>query len=548
MVGHGPSMTRSGVQILLLVALCALAAPLRADVLVHKDGRRIEGVILSEAGGKIRIDTGMGTLEFARAEIVSIERGKTRAQQYAERKALCKTAEDLYQLGTWARDQKLSREARTCMLEAVELDPDHAGAQQFLGRVPYKGEWMTPEERDARQKADEEAEMRARGLVRHAGSDGSVSWVTPEEKAHLDKGEVFVDGAWIPFEAAQRRRGLELFEGAWYPRSEALARTNAAVVEALAGVKLERVLTDDALVCGPQSAEELLAVAEGLKKGRAWFEEVFQAPAGLELFGGRRAELYMFTQNDAYTGTVDHFASLTTTVPPGWTEAVKKTHGFLWWDPYPLSSARQWKRPVEDLPGHCYHNWGHLLLNRLNYDGRLLPPWFDEGVAGVLEFRVHARNAVFCRGSKSPAPAGPDTGGGKAPRGRDTKAGKAARGTDAVAPFDPNAVRAGQWRAALVAGLGQVPAFDELASLQFDEMEPADIAASMAVVEWLGSRGSGALRRFHDVLRKTAPPSPTRVLPNSLLREAVYEEAFQSASGMGWKAADEAWRQWITTK
>jgi hypothetical protein len=96
--------------------------------------------------------------------------------------------------------------------------------------------------------------------------------------------------------------------------------------------------------------------------------------------------------------------------------------------------------------------------------------------------------------------------------------------------------------------LSQVPKFDDLASLEFNELQQSDIAASMAIVEWIESRGPGSLRRFFDVLRRTSPPAPTRVLPNSLLREQVYEEAFQKACGMSWKAADQAWREWLTSK
>ena len=109
-------------------------------------------------------------------------------------------------------------------------------------------------------------------------------------------------------------------------------------------------------------------------------------------------------------------------------------------------------------------------------------------------------------------------------------------------------MRDGNWRAALVAGMKELPAFDQLASLQFNELESSDIAASMGIVEWLESRGPDALRAFLDVLRRTAPPSPKRVLSTSGERERVYEEAFKAAAGMGWKEADQAWRQWIASR
>lgn len=525
-----------------LAAVFVLAAGARGDVLTHKDGRRIEGTITSEADGKIKIKTEFGELEFARADITRVEKGKTRATEFSEREAACKTAEDYYQLGLWAQQKRMTRDTKRCMSKALELDPRHTLAHQFFGHVLYKGDWLTPEERDKRQRADEEADMKARGLVRYQDR-----WVTPDEQSHLEKNEVLVDGKWLAFDAAQRTKGLELFESAWLPRAEALARIDVAAAEKAANLTFQRFLGPDAIVCGPQSLDELKAIADGLAVGRAWFDTTFQSKPGLELFGGRLAEFYMFSVNEPYVGTVDHFASLTTTVPPGWADVVKKTHGYLWWDPYPLSSVRQWNRSADDVVGHDYHHWGHLLLNRLGYDGRLLPPWFDEGVAALLEFRSHQRNSVFCRGQKGDPPVGPSTGG-MPPKKGGTKAGKAPVGTTAVTPFDPKAMREGNWRGALVAGLSDLPAFDKLASLQFNELESADIAASMGIVEWLEAQSPGALRRFLDVLRKTAPLAPTRVLPNSFERERVYQEAFQSAAGMGWKEADQAWRRWIASK
>lgn len=525
---------------LAVLGLVALAAITRADVLMHKDGRRIEGTITSQVGDKIRIKTEFGELEFARADIVSIERGQTRQQEFAEKERLAKSADDFHRLGLWAREKGLAKEARRAMQRALDLDPKHAGAHEFFGRVPYKGEWLSPAERDQRAKADLEAEQKARGLVPFQDR-----WVTPEERAHLEKGDVLVDGKWLPFSEAQARKGLAEFEGRWLPRAEALARANAAAVEKLAQVRFEKHVSADALVCGPQPPEELARIGGLLDRGRAWFDVAFGAPRGLELFGGRLAEFYMFTEDPPYLATCAHFASLTKTVSPEWIEAVKGTHGFVWWDPYPLSSARRWHRDPADLPGHDLHHFGHLLLNRLGYDGRLLPPWFDEGVAAVLEQRSHGRNVVFCKGQKNPPPEGPSTGGPSS-KGPDTKS----SGTGARAPiaFDDKALHGGRWREALLAALPELPAFAHLAALQFDELEGVDIAAAMGIVEWLESRGDGALRRFLDVLRKHAPPAPLRVHPTGIEREIVYQEAFRSAAKMTIAEADQAWRAWIAKR
>jgi hypothetical protein len=133
-------------------------------------------------------------------------------------------------------------------------------------------------------------------------------------------------------------------------------------------------------------------------------------------------------------------------------------------------------------------------------------------------------------------------------------------GTGSLAPGTPGCpvnnqipdwndlVYRGGWRDALKGALEGIPPFDEIAGRQFNELTLPDIAAAMAMVEWIESHGPGALRLFHDELRKAAPPSPNRVLPNALLREACYEKAFQAAVKRSWKDADAAWRSWFRTR
>ena len=253
----------------------------------------------------------------------------------------------------------------------------------------------------------------------------------------------------------------------------------------------------------------------------------------------------MWKKPELYLDSVAHFASLTQSIPPNWGDAVQKAFGFVYWDPLALSSARQWGRSEADIEGHCYHHWGHLLANRLGYDGRLLPPWYEEGLASLMEFRTHGINLVFCKGELVEKPIPGDPTGGKGGHGLPET--KVEKKKAPPAKFDANTMRAGGWREALRGGLAgdAIPSFDELAARQFNELTLPDISAAMAIVEWIETHGPGALRAFHDELRKAAPPAPNRVLPNSILREACYEKAFQAAVRLSWRDADAAWRTWF---
>jgi hypothetical protein len=330
-------------------------------------------------------------------------------------------------------------------------------------------------------------------------------------------------------------------------RAEALARDDAAIVAKLAGAQLSTAFTEDALIAGTYPESVMQEIAGGLQRGRAWFDRTFDAPRGLELFGGRSAELYVFEKDEEYFATLGHFASLSATLPSNWIDAVKGAHGFFFADPFPLSCARLWKRPEGDLIGHCYHHWGHLLVDRLEYDGRLLPPWYEEGIAALVEFRSHDRNAVFCRGYTTPTVATGDNRGPTKKRDTSTKAAKVAPAAP-TSEIDPRDMSDGRWKDALKAALeAKKPTqFSELVARQFNELELSDITAAMGIVEWLESKD--ALRAFHAELRRAAPRGGMRVIEPAWERDACYEKAFQAAVKMSWKDADQAWRQWFLTK
>jgi hypothetical protein len=520
-------------------ALCALvlalAAPTSsADVVVLKDGRRIEGTLVRD-DDKVVVRTGLGELEFPRSAVKEIVRGKTPREEFAAREAAARTADDFAALGDWARERDLSSLAKKAWKRAVELDGDHAAARASLGFVKHGGEWLTLEQRDARVKQEDEAAQRAKGLVQHAGR-----WVTPEDKQRLEQGLVEVDGQWVTADEAKRLAGFELFAGAWMPRAEAVARGHAASASERAEVELQLATTAEALVAGPFEATYLTAVGQALLAGRAWFDRAYTVEPGLALYGGALAEFYVWQRDERpYVDTVDLFASWTPTASPAWAAAVKRVHGLYWFDPFPLSSARIAHRSEADLTGHCLHHLGHLAAGRLGYDGRLLPPWYDEAVAALCEFRVTQRNAVFCQARGETVREGGTVAQGK---------------TVSRMDFDPAKIRSGQWLDVLLKGLEAeaVPPLQVIAAKEFNELELVDIAAGMGVLSWLESRaapsGGSALAAFHAALRHKAPDLPLRVIEDSRQRAAAYDAAFQAAAGLFARDADQEWRRWLKSR
>jgi len=510
-----------------LAALVLLAGVAGADVFVLKDGRRVEGRLVRETATAYVVDVGAGELELKKADVKTREAGKTVREQFDERFAAAKSAEEFFAAGSFAAENKQKSLATKAFKRALELDPRHEGANKALGRVQYRGEWMTPEEREKRQQADGDAEMLEKGFVRWKDR-----WVTPDEKRNLEAGLVLKDGQWVSEAQARRMDGLEEFAGQWYPRAEALARADVAKVNAVLGRELALACNAQAALAGDYDAKFLARVGEHVVSGRAWFDKAFTCEPGLGLFGDRLAQFYVWSRDsEPYKATVAHFASLTTTVPPGWAEVVRERHGFVWIDPYPLSSARVWNRADEDVVGHCIHHWGHMLLGRLGYKGTLLPPWYDEGLASLVEYKTFGRNAVFCRSATTIAAS---TG---------TSAKKAAMSFT----FDAGLFREGLWKDTLKKALeaNAVPSFERLSSLELGQLELLDIASGMAITWWLEERDPQALARFHAELRRTQPAAPTRVVAQPRERQSQYDAAFTAATGLPWREADKAWREWF---
>ncbi|RMG17734.1 MAG: DUF1570 domain-containing protein [Planctomycetota bacterium] len=162
---------------LILAAVLGALASARADVIHLVDGGKHRGTIIKETRRKVVIETAVGPVTVSRDDIVEIVREQDPRSEFLRRlkKLREKTPDDAdawFELGRWASERGLERDARRCHRRAVKLDAFHEGAHRALGHKLYQGRWYTP--------AD--YERVSRGLVRHDGR-----WVTPEEKARLER-------------------------------------------------------------------------------------------------------------------------------------------------------------------------------------------------------------------------------------------------------------------------------------------------------------------------------------------------------------------------
>lgn len=196
----------------LCAALVLAAAPARADEILLKNGRSLQGKV-TEAGDTVTYERAGLRMEIRRDEVKEIKRTPTAEEEYASRKAALESArkewkvvggqevrrqadvdaaraEEHHRLGLWCATKGLKKEAKEQHEAALALAPDHAGARRALGYMEVDGKWVLEEE-----------EMERRGLVRTASG-----WVTPAEALKLAAG--------APSDAEQERLARKAAEAA----------------------------------------------------------------------------------------------------------------------------------------------------------------------------------------------------------------------------------------------------------------------------------------------------------------------------------------------
>ncbi len=155
---------------LLLMAVVHTAS---ADEVVLKNGSKLEGAV-TEAGDKVIVDVGTGTITIDRRDVLSINRPDEQNREYDRRMESVRPddAEAHYQLYLWARTQPgLKSRSDRLLRKVLELDPNHEPSRRALGYVNHKGAWLTQDELKA-----------ALGLVRYNGG-----WVTTDAAEKLKR-------------------------------------------------------------------------------------------------------------------------------------------------------------------------------------------------------------------------------------------------------------------------------------------------------------------------------------------------------------------------
>jgi hypothetical protein len=120
-----------------------------ADEVQLANGARITGIVSRKTASEVVVEVGAGTLTFRSAEVSAINPGRTPLHEFKERREALRgsgSAEDRHALAAWAKEQGLHRHVAGLCYEAIELDPEHAGARSLLRHEKRDGKWLTFEQ------------------------------------------------------------------------------------------------------------------------------------------------------------------------------------------------------------------------------------------------------------------------------------------------------------------------------------------------------------------------------------------------------------------
>ena len=285
-------------SILLFAFVCGASL---ADDIYAKQGTSPmakDVIVLEQTSDKIHyLDKRLKKRALSMAMVGRVERKRCVLHEYKDKEGAAKTADEFMALAAWAKSRKFHKDVlRLTHERALAVDPNHEGANLALGRVRYKGEWMTPVQRTERMGQDADAEKRAKGLVEYRGE-----WITREDKARLERGLVKYKGAWMTQDQMKREMGYVKHDGKWVRKDDlaVLQLVGPARKATGLGDRLKLVQTTHCVVMGDLPPENLKQLADSMERLLAEWYRLWPKAKDTDLVAGKY-RLYVFKKNRPY--------------------------------------------------------------------------------------------------------------------------------------------------------------------------------------------------------------------------------------------------------
>jgi len=178
----------TGLGALALMIGCA-AAPAFGDLLRFKNGRVLDGQILSDAGDEYRVKLMQGVIDVPKADVVKREPLDPPWVRLAEERARHPdTPQGHYDVAMWCKEQGLIAEMRVELRRAVEQDPDLEAARRELGFVKQGGQWVPAAPSKARVISPQDKAMKEEAAATRKAITTLVTRVRQIRKNKLEGG------------------------------------------------------------------------------------------------------------------------------------------------------------------------------------------------------------------------------------------------------------------------------------------------------------------------------------------------------------------------
>lgn len=172
-----------------------IAAAQSLETVITRDNRLYRGFV-SETRNTVTVRWPGGDISLPLSDIARRTPIESPNDVYQRRLAkLMKsrpTAKQLMALADEARDAIGLTATIEILRQVIAIAPDHAEARQRLGFERRDGRWLTRRAARYRDLIEHEKAQEANGLVDYRGQ-----WVTPAERQHLARGQVSHKGKWM---------------------------------------------------------------------------------------------------------------------------------------------------------------------------------------------------------------------------------------------------------------------------------------------------------------------------------------------------------------
>lgn len=472
----------STLRVVLPLAALVLAAAgtAAAHVVTLKNGKTYEGEVVSQDERQVVVETTFdGRKVFARVEVASVDLSVPPLRRQLEfRASQAKDVPSRWNLYDWAKDKGFKKELIYILEAIVDLEPNDRRARKLLGHKKVDGRWMSPEEEKAHRRRKFEEEQRAKGLVPYKDE-----WVTPEERDAREKGLLKDGDTWVTEEEWHRRRGEKLVDGKWIKVGFKEGKTFAlkAAREARVNLRYEWGPHFDALAeVKPELVQRILRAGEkAFAAMRAVLEPTAEEyPENVE----ERIQVVLCNKLPAYVRFSQWFDKTydADSLVPGWAGAIRRQHSWWWVQDKRITGLYQFPNTDKTFVSNVIHNVGLILLTRYRTNYAFPSVWLREGFSYYLELEALGYSQSFTLGR------GGGTGG-------------AAAGT-----AGPVWIDSAKWRGALkkLVAAGQDPPLRRIGRMTQDQFRYVELVKSWSVVEFLVRWDRARFKRFVDASKE----------------------------------------------